>query len=340
MKELLITLAIFLTAYASNSQTPLSSDDLISYPGLTFELSISNTSADGTPGENQIWDFTNILAANVETNDIAVTELESTGFEDDFPNANTTSCNAFIGVCEYFSIEENGYFYHGLTDGVFINATSDPLQFTLFPMAFGENFYDEFVLAPQSNAASSGSYEASIDGYGTLQLPLGDIEQTYRVSGDYYEEALNIIDGDTTTTVFEMTIISFFAPGFPGPVLQSYSGQVYIESVDMTVNISDARYVQSIILTTDEPEIVEDLTVFPNPTAGNTTVRFENRSHQQISIEILDIRGRVVHTAPQVGTATGLATIDLDLADLNPGVYLLRMGNGKSFQTEKIQITR
>lgn len=81
------------------------------------------------------------------------------------------------------------------------------------------------------------------------------------------------------------------------------------------------------------------LTVYPNPTAENFTVRIEtNDSFENATLELIDNMGRVV-SSKTLDIEAGSTTIPFESRDLQDGVYILRMrGEGEKFKP--VQVVR
>lgn len=77
---------------------------------------------------------------------------------------------------------------------------------------------------------------------------------------------------------------------------------------------------------------VKELSLYPNPASDVVNVEFVIERNEQISIEILDIRGRICITTVETGNA-GINLIPLDVAGLNEGLYFVRISAGSSVAT-------
>jgi len=72
--------------------------------------------------------------------------------------------------------------------------------------------------------------------------------------------------------------------------------------------------------------------VYPNPVLNN--LRIENL-YDATNINIYNVMGQVVRTIP---SATG--SISVDMSNLSNGLYFIKMQNGKTVRTEKIQVVK
>jgi hypothetical protein len=71
--------------------------------------------------------------------------------------------------------------------------------------------------------------------------------------------------------------------------------------------------------------------VFPNPSPNEFSVKVKTNSTENIKINILDIQGRVLKTI--TSNATNLIEFG---NDLKPGLYLMKIQQGKNIITQKI----
>lgn len=83
-------------------------------------------------------------------------------------------------------------------------------------------------------------------------------------------------------------------------------------------------------LSVDQNELENALTVFPNPTDGIFNVTSD--LNEETSLEIFDITGKQVRQNIQITNGT----TNLDISELNAGVYFLQFKTGKNTHTEKL----
>jgi len=70
---------------------------------------------------------------------------------------------------------------------------------------------------------------------------------------------------------------------------------------------------------------LEGLTVYPNPATDLLLLNFSNNQDETLSVEILDMLGRVV-LVQQNAVVSGANTIQLAVGSLEPGTYFVRVG--------------
>jgi hypothetical protein len=73
--------------------------------------------------------------------------------------------------------------------------------------------------------------------------------------------------------------------------------------------------------------------LYPNPNNGDFNIQFNSTSNEPIELAIFDIRGRQIYQ--NVYTNNGFFNENLQLANLQSGVYLVKVKDGKNELTKK-----
>lgn len=83
------------------------------------------------------------------------------------------------------------------------------------------------------------------------------------------------------------------------------------------------------------------LTAFPNPSSGVTTVQFATVVNGKTTLEVLDMNGRVVKTLFSKEVVAGeLNKVDFDASGLPNGIYITKMVTNNETVIEKLMIAR
>lgn len=77
---------------------------------------------------------------------------------------------------------------------------------------------------------------------------------------------------------------------------------------------------------------LKEMSLYPNPASDFVNVEFVVENNEQISMEVLDVRGRICISTVEAGNI-GLNLIQLDVAGLNEGLYFVRITAGSSVAT-------
>jgi hypothetical protein len=79
-------------------------------------------------------------------------------------------------------------------------------------------------------------------------------------------------------------------------------------------------------------------TLYPNPTSGKTTVKFESANSAKYVISVVDVTGRVI-ISDEVSASEGINMHELDLTGVAKGMYLVRMETtGEQIQLLKVTV--
>lgn len=79
-------------------------------------------------------------------------------------------------------------------------------------------------------------------------------------------------------------------------------------------------------------EITESFKVYPNPTSDYLSVKAGGEISSASSLSIYTLMGRLVYE----NKFTGEIELDLDGMNIQPGIYLVVIGNGQAVKVEKI----
>lgn len=78
----------------------------------------------------------------------------------------------------------------------------------------------------------------------------------------------------------------------------------------------------------------------PNPAQNQTSITYELVSPADVTLEIIDIMGKVVKSHVYSSKPTGMNSVDLDCSAFPSGVYYYRVKAGDVMQTKKMVITK
>ncbi|XOV66020.1 MAG: zinc-dependent metalloprotease [Fluviicola sp.] len=103
---------------------------------------------------------------------------------------------------------------------------------------------------------------------------------------------------------------------------------IYLDNI----NIYEGSPSDDLVASLDEQNEIDHVTLFPNPTEGDITVRFDVANSQEVSLNVVDVTGKVVNTST-VNANTGANMVVLGTASMAPGMYFLNIdGTNNSLQ--------
>ena len=170
----------------------------------------------------------------------------------------------------------------------------------------------------------------------------GDIARALLYFATMYESAAS--PSFLTTERPVMLSWNELDPASAGEVLRSglikrYQGNVNPFVLDPTLA---RRAFDETYATADEAHGSESgllVAVYPNPTAGQTTVSIQLAAPARVSIEAFDILGRQVATSG-ASLAAGSADLVLDLSSLPTGPYAVRVTTGSETVVHRVTVVR
>lgn len=103
----------------------------------------------------------------------------------------------------------------------------------------------------------------------------------------------------------------------------------YITSLFLLFSLStNAQEGKDSALASKQEQPFENLNVYPNP-VGNGKIYISSKSSAPKDVEIYDVLGKRV-------MQTTLATKELNISALNPGVYIIKIKEGEQRATRKL----
>jgi flagellar basal body rod protein FlgG len=87
----------------------------------------------------------------------------------------------------------------------------------------------------------------------------------------------------------------------------------------------------------DEMVSLSSVSVYPNPSNGSFTVQTNSLVNDEISIQVVDITGKIIYTEP-VSLTIGKNSFDINLTGLSSGYYQVNLRKGNSVITKKLMI--
>lgn len=83
---------------------------------------------------------------------------------------------------------------------------------------------------------------------------------------------------------------------------------------------------------------VNSASIYPNPAQGNTTVNVNMANTADVYVKVLDVVGRTVLTTEKTHLTKGEHKINVDLSNLQPGLYIYQVNMGRDKSSGKLQV--
>ncbi|MCD4834716.1 MAG: T9SS type A sorting domain-containing protein, partial [Bacteroidales bacterium] len=133
-------------------------------------------------------------------------------------------------------------------------------------------------------------------------------------------------DETTETITVSATTLGVGSYTYSVSVTNNSTTSNCITSDMINVNVSSANAIETLVM--------DDISIYPNPTDGILKLEFSN-TIENTWIRIINVTGQVVYSE-YLENLTGIKT--LDLSGLDKGVYILSIQNKNTILTNKITL--
>lgn len=306
-------------------------------PGPTYTFNVSLFIEGGAGGENAVWDFSELVPAAVAT--VTLQDPADSFLEGSLPNSTVFTVNSLSNKTKAYESSPAGLLFWG----VFNNLDQQLLRYSdaslelAVPCTFGTTWTDlsvaDYSLGGLVLGSRTGNLVGEADGFGDLVMPFGTISNVLRV---------HLIENITDNTVSGSALIEgsrfqYYKPGIPAPLVETINNLINSTSSGQSLE----QFVQWLSSDITGMEAVVDrsigMDVFPQPARGNTTVTYGARG--KVDFTLLDPSGRVVRRIGGSVHAPGIHQMQLDLAGLSAGIYVLQATtNGQEQGTVRVVV--
>jgi hypothetical protein len=314
-----VSIALFALTTSASAQTTLSAGSVTPVPGDQITFNQSDYMAPGAGGASQTWNFS-MLPSN-GTNTVSYVTVAQTGLGSTFPNATVAQDEA--GDYIFFRGTATAFEEDGFSVGGFTGTCTDRLTYISYPLSYNGTYSDNStcsVTDGTSTWARTSDISGTADGWGTLQMPWGTVNNVLRV-----HLVKEMVDNQyTPPSTFDNDTYTWYKPGVHGPVLS-------IDIVSASVfgfpfGDSSATFATAAAVGIEEAmrhDIGVD--VQPNPATDRLEVIFGMGGGTAVTIDLLDLTGKVVRTMARKTMVSGVQREFITLSELPAGAYLLRV---------------
>ena len=118
------------------------------------------------------------------------------------------------------------------------------------------------------------------------------------------------------------------------PIVQTASGEV--SNYTLIIKRETTTSLESEIL----PKMFALEQNYPNPFNPSTTIHFDVASNSNITLQVVDITGRLVQTLVNEVKTPGSYTVSWNASNMASGMYLLRMQTNNGVLTQKMTLIK
>ena len=305
----------------SNTSTPDIGQSFTYISVLSPSLNVSQS------GANQTWDLSSISGTPADFNYIDPSTATESG---SFPAASLVEAIATTET--YYSRSSSEYTIEGrlIPGSQRETYATDKREILKFPLGYNDVYNETFAgllenLSTLQTMDRSGTTKIEADGYGSLILPYGTINNVLRVKTiqeytDYYFGNPFVTYNDTMYFWYNATTKNYIASHTTSYV----NGMPYI---------SNATYIDQggLVTSIDETKTIEKtISFYPNPANDYITI---NNNGQSVAINIIDVTGKSIM---DLNVENGEQLIGL--SNLSKGIYFLRYTQNSQAYTEKLII--
>lgn len=312
-----------------------------------------------------------------ETNDLWIADVGQNAFEEinlqpanseggenygwrcyeGFNEYNTTGCEpAEFYTDPILEFNQSEYGWCSISGGYVYRGEQYPLLqgYYLVTDYCGPTFY-----AVRQNALGDWGAELVNDQFSGFNGVVGFGED---IDGELY--AIRISNG-TIYRVEEPCSASIPVITEDGPLLTSSAGETYqwlldgnlIEGATEQTYLADETGAYSVVVddgngcvvesdevdvvvsSVEEGSLISELTISPNPSAGQVIVRADLLKEGDMDIQVFDGAGRLVHSE-SVGQVSGDVLQSFDLSNLSEGIYLMKVNIDTESTSQRIVILK
>jgi hypothetical protein len=325
-------MAALIAAGSMSVQAQTITSSWVSGPGTSHSYNYTDTHNSvgfGSAGSGQNWNF---AAATSDSVYVETTVAPSSAVgASNFPAATSAQVLSEDGIegGSFFETTASAHrqlgFYATGSGSTASIIYSNPADIFRFPIGLGQSFVDDFaanvdfgILTYQRN----GTVSVDVDGSGNLATAAGTFTNVLRVKTVEAYQLIGLPPTPGASTSGTITSYTFISPDYPGIVLYGFSIDDDGITADTSIVFADPGTVGI------APRAASaQLNVYPNPANQQVNISTNN---EIISIEVLDIQGRVISTQP---VSKNEAIVSVPTSALNNGLYLIRTLSDKGIVT-------
>ncbi len=297
--------------------------------------SIDTNVSKGASGANVTWNFSAVTQTSLDT--ISFLACDSTPYCSSFSGSNIAALTN--GAYVYANagstkLSMNGYYSMG-TAMVF----SNPQDIMRYPFTYNSSYVDTSGYVLSSFGFVHTQIDSMVcDAYGTIQLPSGTDTGVIRV---------HVITHTTDSSSFGQSSsrtesYSWYKPGFHNllfTINYDTSG-----STSGTPYVSEAAYYTKKGGTTTAVSNVNStatfLQAYPNPATDALHLKFELQNTSGALLTLTDVLGKTVASISGSDLKAGINDITYSVADIAPGLYIVRLQSSAGTVSQKVTITK
>lgn len=316
---LLFACAFAMNAHAQPTLTFASNGPVI---GSQYTLNYGNHVAPGNAGAMQSWDLSGLTSDSTDVLQMVAPSSTTNGTL--FPGATVAEWSSTVTT--YYQVNANGIHFVGSDDGTSLIVNAPMPRYLAFPCTMGSSWSTpheaEFEFDGEP-VFRSGTVSGEADGYGTLTMPWGTVDNVLRI------HLLNEMQDSLSIFTMEYTYDSYlyYVAGQAHPIAELVTATIDFGFGAPEV-VQFSRWTGTISTGIDAgPGEVMELKAYPNPTSDVVNVELPTGMGVTATATITDATGRSVHQEVLTLREGGLG--QLSVQHLVDGFYTLTVTDGE-----------
>lgn len=277
----------------------------------------------GAGGANFTWNYSSLSAHYTVKRYYQIPD--STTYSSSYPSANMVRYDGGKTSYSFWNITNTiatyyGYIQTGISAQHFNN---NSVLYYNFPITYLQNYTDSCIAFTMPEAITgNGIYYFNADGWGTLQLPNGSVNNCLRTNSTLYI-------GDSLAGSYSLTReYSWYHNSYKEPLLTLVN--IIVDGVQ-TLNYAIYNNLSGNTSTAEISSTNNIINLFPNPASDEVTITADFANSQ---IEIYDSKGMLCFSSSIEKQKT------VDLRKFNSGLYLIKVKSGNAFIQRKMLIIK
>jgi hypothetical protein len=278
-------------------QPVLNASDIISSNyTANYYSSVSSTITAGSPGPNQIWDFSSLPLTIINNYPDSMMPVVTAPFSNSFPESNFFVEVSNSGFSRYFyqklSADKLEYYGSSYVTGIDINYFNPKTEY-IFPFTYNSIFNDTYQ---SYNSIDTYSITKKYDAYGSIVTTFGNFSNVFRIK--------TIENGNINYIWFQQNPLR--------PI---------VFCVEDSDNVNRFYIYEFLTLKTTEYQTKSHFSIYPNPNAGDFTIQYENLDNKEFFVNIYDILGNQIIKNEKLESTSK----NINSSDFASGLYLIKI---------------
>jgi hypothetical protein len=204
-----------------------------------------------------------------------------------------------------------------------------------------------YCATPIYGSAMDGSnsvwwhFKAPSDGFITVDLSTCDFNTLLLIQDENHDQLACNKDIDQEAFVFQSKITNFEVRSGKDYYIRVTGEGQYPGDVNAASGVVHMDFSFSVPLAVEEGADRQLLSLYPNPAKESVSVNISLKRPSNVTLELVDLIGRIVHTDNLGLLPTGMHNgLPVDISNLPAGTYLVRMHGTRTADTKKFIVLK